>query len=291
MRLPDSLKGIEVRYDFPLKEFNAFKSGGKGAVFIVAHDEPGLIALVKYFDEQNVAYHVLGAGSNILIPEGDIAWPVIKLGDDFSYVRKCGSGLLAAGAATRLATVINYCIKNELSGLEPLCGIPATIGGMAVMNASCYGCSLLSLVEKAEVIDRHGIKQIFSGRQIVAGYRTSSLKDFIVTRVVLALKKGSGVRNEAARYFGMRQKSQDYSHPSLGCVFKNPDSGHAGQFIEQCGLKGFSIGGAAVSSQHANFIINKGNARSDEVKELIEAIKKKVREKFSLELEEEIVLW
>ncbi len=291
MKLPDNLSGIEVRYDFPLKEFNTFKSGGRGALFIVAHNETGLIDLLKYFYEKKIVYHLLGAGSNILIPESGVSCPVVKLGKDFSYVQGDGSGLIETGAATRLATVINYCIKNGLSGLEPLCGIPATIGGMAVMNASAHGRSLLSLVKKVNAIDRQGVKQTFLPDQITAGYRTSSLKDFIVTSLVLALEKKSRVRDNAARYFAMRQEKQDYAHPSLGCVFKNPDSGYAGQLIEQCGLKGLSIGGAAISSRHANFIINKGNAGSDEVAELIEAIKKKVRERFSLELEEEIIRW
>ena len=257
----------------------------------LAHSEAALSDTVRQFLTCGREFLVLGAGSNLLIPDGALSCPVVKLGRDFSLIRPQGPETLAVGAAVAFSRLLNYCIKQGLSGLEPLCGIPGSVGGMARMNASSFGREIFSLIKGVRYIDRKGDFFYLPAENISRGYRSSFFDKEIITEVVFSLQRKSGGKEIAGKYFRKRCSSQDYKYPSLGCIFRNPPGFSAGKLIEECGLKGFCVGEACVSQKHANFIINKGNAFSSEVLELIGLIKNKVRTEKGILLEEEIEIW
>lgn len=287
----ENLKEVEVKYNFPLRGLTTFKIGGNANYLFIIHSEEALLHVVRCLSLENKKYYVLGAGSNLLISDRGVKHPIIKLGRGFEYIRQKIPRKVDVGAATLLSKVLQYCIEERLTGLEPLSGIPATIGGLVVMNASSFGKNILSLVERVEVLDTRGYKKSISREEISCGYRTTSLKDYIVMQVTFVLEKSSGVEDKMRAFLKERRNRLEYRFPSSGCIFRNPYPRFAGELIDQCGLKGFSVGGASVSSKHANFIVNKGNAHESEVSKLIGIIKEKVKNKYTLELEEEIIRW
>lgn len=267
------------------------KIGGNARYFLVPATQEELIRSILRLTKEGIPYVVLGRGSNILICDDVIPAAVIKLGEGFRCINPVSSYVCAVGAATALATVLRYCIENRLGGLEMFAGIPATIGGLACMNASCFKRDFLSLVEEVRVIDRKGKEHSLSRNVIRYGYRKSNLDRFIITEVVLKFKPEENVKKNIAAFLAQRIATQDFRFPSLGCIFKNPPGYSAGALIDECGLKGLRIGDAAVSDIHANFIVNHGHARAGEVDQLIKTIKDKVWDKFKIMLSEEIRRW
>jgi UDP-N-acetylmuramate dehydrogenase len=236
-------------------------------------------------------FYVLGGGSNLLITDKVIETPVLKLGSGFNFIKKKSEGLLEIGAGTPLTGVLNFCIKNNLQGLEVFAGMPATIGGMTVKNASSFGREFFSFIRKIEMIDKEGKKRILSKEEVGHGYRNTSLGGGVITKVSLVLRDGENIKKMLKKCIEERMKRQDINSPSAGCIFKNPKSKSAGFLIEQCGLKGATIGGASISSQHANFIVNRGGASAQDVIRLINLVKEKVHNKCGVLLEEEIERW
>lgn len=291
MILLESLKKIRLEYNYPLKENTVFRVGGMARYFFTPENIKELSFLIRELNAFKRNYYILGKGSNVLIKDGFLTNPVISLGKGFDYIREVNPVLLEVGAATSIRDFLTYCIKKGLGGLEVFSGIPASIGGLCLMNASSFGKEFFYFVEEVEVVDKEGKRRLLTKNQIDYGYRHTSLKEFIVTGVKLALKRSSTLRQNIYSFFKERTKKQDFSFPSLGCIFKNPQGMYAGKLIEECGLKGFSIGGASVSFKHANFILNRGDACFDDVNKLIGVIKDKVYSRFSIVLKEEIVRW
>ena len=159
------------------------------------------------------------------------------------------------------------------------------------MNASCFNRDFLSLVEEIKVIDRKGKEHFLTKNVIRYGYRKSNLDRFVITEVILTLKPDDLVKQNIGVFCKQRITTQDFFYPSLGCIFKNPPGYSAGALIDECGLKGFSVGDAAISDIHANFIVNKGKASSDDVDQLIKIVKDTVWGKFNIMLSEEIRRW
>jgi len=277
MKLLENLKDLEVRYNFPLKKLTSIKVGGRVLLF-VPHTYSALEELTAILGDR---FYILGGGSAILAEE-KITTPVIKLGKEFTGIERKDDTVLEVGSATFLSSVLNYCLKNNLEGLEEFAGMPATIGGMAKLDATCFGKNFLSLMEEIEVF--------FSGKI----YRMRGIKKNvkgIITKVKIRLRMSDRGRERLSYFLGERLKRQDFSFPSAGCIFKNPKNKSAGFLIERCGFKGRRVGDALVSLKHANFILNCGEASFREIEELILLIKRKVRERFGIELEEKIIKW
>ena len=277
MKLLESSKELEVIYNFPLKKLTSIKVGGEALLFI-PHTYSALEELTAILGDR---FYILGGGSAILAEER-ITTPVIKLGREFVGIERKDETVLEVGSATFLSSVLNYCLKNNLEGLEEFAGMPATVGGMAKLDATCFGKNFLSLVEEMEVF--------FSGR-IYRMRRIEKNEKGIITKVRIRLKASSKGRKRLNYFLGERLKRQDFSFPSAGCIFKNPKNISAGFLIERCGLKGRSVGDAFVSLKHANFILNRGEAIFRDIEELILLIKREVREIFGIELEEKIIKW
>jgi len=284
---------IEPQQNVELKSFTSIKIGGRARYFFEADSAEALRKIIGDFGS---SFYILGKGSNLLIKDGLIKKPVVKLGKEFDYIRE-KQGCLEVGALTSLSFLIKYCVKKDLSGVENLAGIPASVGGLLRMNASSFGKSISSCVESVDVLDKQGRALALKKNDIACGYRESCLGDYFILGARLRLSKAAGIKEKIHNLLARRFELQDYSFPSCGCIFKNPlpAAGSkplgAGYLIESCGLKGLSKGGAQVSEKHANFIINKKNAKYKDVDCLIKKIKERVYKKYKIILEEEIKRW
>ncbi|MEM7816576.1 MAG: UDP-N-acetylmuramate dehydrogenase [Candidatus Aenigmatarchaeota archaeon] len=281
-----SLKELELRYNLELKKYTTIKIGGIVKHFFIAHNYFGLKEIIEKLKGN---YYILGGGSNILVNEPIVKKPIIKLGEGFSYIKK-DKELLEVGSATPLAFLLRYCLQNNLGGLV---GIPATIGGLIKMNASSFEKEISFCLDKIEVMDNCGESKFFERKDIEFGYRSSSLKDYIILRAWFKLeeRKAIDIKMKMKEYLTKRIKTQDFGFPSCGCIFKNPKDYKAGFLIEACNLKGLKRNDALVSLKHANFIVNLGKASYQDVDYLIQRIKEEVFKKFGVVLEEEIIRW
>jgi len=282
---------LDCRRGVSLKEFASFKIGGKAKQFFVAHSVDDLGLIIKRIVPLYKYFYLLGGGSNLLITDKILSNPVLRLGEEFSYIRGLDENYLEIGAATPLSKIINYMVKNNLSCLENFVGIPARLGGLVVMNASSFGSQISQSLDEVYFMDGEGNVKVFKRDTIDFGYRSSPLKEGIVLKARLKVKRDDRIKESLIFYLKKRLASQDFSFPSAGCVFKNVQSFSAASLIEKCGLKGLTVGGASISKKHANFIINRCDAKAKDVVYIIEFIKDKVYNRLGILLEEEIVRW
>ncbi len=283
-----SLKKIELQKNVDLKKYSSIKVAGRGeSLFLVAN----LVELKQIMQDLGLSFYLLGAGSNILIKDDLIKTPIIKLSGDFEHINKVDENLIDIGAATRLSVLVRYCLKNDLGGPEALVGIPATLGGLLAMNASSFGVSVFDIVTEVDILDQNTKVKTLKKDEIDFGYRMSSLDKTIILGARLSLEKNNSIKEKISKILNLRLDKQDFNYPSCGCIFKNPKEKPAGFLIESCGLKGLSKGGAMVSNKHANFIVNTGSAKYDDLDYLIRKIKEEVFSKYSIILEEEIKRW
>ena len=249
--------------------------------------------LIRGLKKERIPVFLIGSGSNLLAGDKRIGGAVIRL--SAPYFRKIISrgNILEAGAGVSMSALLNHARANDLSGLEFLAGIPGTVGAGLVMNAGIPSHNIGDKVLDVTVMDYRGKAKRLRKRDIGFAYRKSGLDKYIVLGARFKLAAGSGLRigKRIKAIRDQRIKLQDYAYHSAGCVFKNPKKLSAGKLIDDCGLKGAHIGGAYVSDKHANFIINKGNARAADVLKLMKLIQSKVKEKFKVRLEPEIKIW
>lgn len=287
------LNGINYIKDEPMKNHTTFKTGGNAAVFVIPDDENELSVAVLSAFSLGIKPFILGNGSNLLISdEGILTRPVIYIGKAFDYIKDIDETTIEVGAGTNLSVLCKYALSKDLTGLEFAYGIPGSCGGAAVMNAGAYGGEMKDVMIKCNHINFAGKAGSFEGSELDLSYRHSvySDSDFVITSIVLKLKKGN--RNEIEEkmhdLLGRRKDKQPLEYPSAGSVFKRPEGYFAGALIEQSGLKGKRIGGAMVSEKHAGFIINYENATTTDILDLIKFCQNTVMEKFGVELETEI---
>lgn len=284
-----------VKRGGPLKDFTTFGIGGPAEFFSRPRDSAALSAAIRYCRKNSIPVRVIGSGSNILCADRGIKGAVIKL-DAPPFVGLSSSGnRVRAGAGVTLAALIRYCVRRGLSGAEFLAGIPGTVGGGLVMNcgvAKPRRLAIGDIIEEVRVMDHQGKARVLPASRIKFGYRDSGLSRWIITGAGFKLRRSSPRKVRAKlREFMLRRRGQDYRFPSAGCVFKNPAPAPAGRLIEECGLKGRSVGGARISEKHANFIVNTGNASCSEVLKLIRLAQRRVRQRFGISLEPEIRIW
>jgi len=278
---------LKVRAD--LSEYTTLKIGPVIRDFYVVNNENELKALSFRFRGR---FYLLGCGSNLLVSDSGLSRPVLKLGPGFSFCRAIGTdNLVEVGAGTRLANFLKFCIELGLSGIESHCGIPASIGGLIRMNASCYGNQISDYVRTVEAFDVNQGILSFSGEEISFGYRNSSLADKVILKISLKLKKSKTVKNRLKAFILKRKASQELASANCGCIFKNPEGNSAGYLLDSCNLKGIKRNEAMISLKHANFIVNTGKASYNDVDYLIKLMKDSVYKRYSIILEEEIQRW
>lgn len=287
-----SLKG-KVRLNEPLKKHATLKIGGPAKFFIEPQDIADLQLCLRLAKRNKVPTLIIGSGSNLLVSDRGISSAVLSLSASFFKQVSFSSGYCQVGSGVSLSRVLDFSLRQGLSGAEFLAGIPGTIGGALAMNAGIPGRCIADIVKKVEVMDYHGKISLLQKEDIRFGYRYSSLAKYIILRAYLRLKKKSPleIRCGINQYKAYRRDNQDNSLPNAGCIFKNPGGESAGRLIDLCGLKGQEEGGASVSLRHANFILNSGRASSNDVLRLMALIKRRVRERFHLVLEPEIKIW
>ncbi len=287
-----SQPGLDIRHDLTFKDLTSIKVGAAPLDTRIANTEEALAQVISHLRRLCIPYFVLGKGTNVLAPDKGMDGVVVKLGGELKRVMETEEGLLAYGGAT-ISSLLQYALKNALAGLEFLVGIPGTVGGAIRMNAGAYGREVKDVLAWAEVLDPVEGKRKWDIHELGLAYRCSKLKrDQVVVSALFMVKpsRKEAVFNEMKRLLHRRIQSQPSNVPTMGSVFKNPEGDYAGRLIEEVGLKGHRIGGAEVSMKHGNFIINTGAASSKEIIQLIEEIKKKVKEKTGKGLELEIVI-
>lgn len=273
----------------PMKRHTSFGIGGEAEAFILPADEEDILNCLSFLQKEGIPYYILGNGTNILVSDQGLKGAVIKLGRVFEGIDLSKASSLAG---TPLPKLLNLLGERGLSGLEHLAGIPGTVGGAVVVNAGIPSFEIGEAVKAVRVF-KEGKCIWLSRGDIEFFYRGSSLKDSLVLEVVFSLRESSPreVQGAMKEVLEKRRLTQPLRERSAGCVFKNPPSVSAGELLEKAGAKGLCQGEACVSSKHANFIINEGNAKARDVIALIKRCRELVKEKFNIELQLEIELW
>lgn len=288
-----SLKG-KVRFREPLRNHTTFKIGGPAKLFIEPYDLEDLKRALSLAKINKLPVFLLGAGSNILVSDKGINGIVLRLSSRYFTKIYGKNNVLNVGSGSLLAKLIQYSKRHSLSGAEFLVGIPGTIGGALAMNAGAWGRNIGDIVCEVTVMDDQGNIKILPQKKIRFTYRRSNLARYIILgcKLKLASDTKEGVGNKINKYINLRRNSQDFSFPNAGCIFKNPLSEWpAGKLIDLCSLKNKRMGGACVSDKHANFILNCEHAHSRDVLKLIGFIKRKVKQRFNVDLKPEIKIW
>lgn len=277
-----------VRLSEPMKLHTTFKIGGNADIFITPNlkDFP---EVVRFLSKEQIPFQVIGNGSNLLVSDYGVDGAIIATRgwDDISIE----GDVVRAQAGAMLSRVANTALEHGLSGMEFAAGIPGSFGGAVFMNAGAYGGEMKDIITSVTVYHNREVKEI-SGSECRFGYRSSVFQQdaYTILSATMKLQKGDGAKIAATMkdLAGRRQDKQPLDMPSAGSVFKRPEGHYAGALIEQAGLKGFQIGGAAVSEKHSGFIVNCGGATAQDVLNVIAAVKEKVSEMSGVELQEEI---
>lgn len=281
----------QVRRAEPMWRHTSWRIGGPADILVEPAAAADVECTMQLAGARGVPVTVIGAGTNVLVLDGGIRGVVLKIGSGLAALEISGLHL-TCGAGLRLGRLAHAAGKAGISGLEFACGIPGSVGGAVVMNAGANGGQISQVVEWVRVFQPgEGIKTLPAG-ELGFAYRYSILQHSgaVVLEVGLLGRAGDSeaIRRRMQQNLAGRQARQPLEWPNAGSVFKNPPGGAAGQLIEAAGLKGYTIGGAQISSRHANFIINLGQARAADVLALIELARTAVKRKFAIELECEV---
>ena len=281
--------------DEPMSRHTSFKIGGKADYFIKVFSIKELECVLKFAQIEKIPFEIVGNGTNLLILDKGIRGLVIKLEfKEFIIDKKEDFAYITAGCGLTLSNLAYVAYQNSLTGLEKLSGIPGTIGGALRMNAGAYGVEMKNVVVSSKCMDKNGNIIKLDLRSHEFEYRKSvfSKGDLFVLETIIRLKYGSKdeIGKQMQAYKDARLKNQPLEYPNAGSTFKRNDDIPTAKLIDDCGLKGVSIGGAEVSNKHAGFIINKGNATAKDVCELVNYVKTKVKEKYNRDIELEIII-
>ncbi|UCZ51824.1 UDP-N-acetylmuramate dehydrogenase [Bacillus shivajii] len=274
-----------------LKNHTTWKIGGPASLFFEPHSIEALKQGIGIIHDEGIPWFVLGRGSNLLISDKGIDGVVIKLGEKLSDYSLEGN-ILRVGAGYSLIKLATIISKKGYSGLEFAAGIPGTVGGAIFMNAGAHGSDVSKILTRAHVLFPDGSMKWIENKDMAFSYRTSRLQTEkgIVIEGEFELQQGDAqvIKQELQKNKDYRRDTQPWNYPCCGSVFRNPLPRYAGQLIEESGLKGFSVGGAQVSTVHANFIVNKGDATSKDVLNLIKHIQNTIFEKYHVKMETEV---
>ena len=285
-----------IEENISLKKYTTYKVGGKARCVVYPKNVDKLVRLIKLLNQNNIKYKIIGNGSNLLFSDKDYNGILIKL-VDFDDI-EINDNRIKVGAGYSLMKLSRIAMKNSLTGLEFAAGIPGTVGGAVFMNAGAYKSDMGYIVKSVKVLTPDYRIIELENRELDFHYRTSYLKKhpkFICLEAVIKLEHGSrsAIENLMKERLKRRMSSQPLNYPSAGSVFRNPKDMFAGELIENLGLKGMKHNGAMISDKHANFIVNTGNAKSEDIKYLIDYAYNKVKEKYNVEMvvEQEFVNW
>lgn len=293
-QLLKTLKELNIKFieNEPMANRTTFKVGGNARVMAFPKSEEEIIAIINSCNDNSVRFIAVGNGSNLLVSDNGIDACVICLGKDFSEIRLIDDETVFAESGASLMKLCRFALENGLSGLEFAYGIPGSCGGAAFMNAGAYGGEMKDALVKCTHITENGERGELSGDALELSYRKSaySSNGFVITGLYLKLKKGNReeIKAKMEELIQRRRDKQPLEYPSAGSTFKRPPGYFAGALIEECGLKGKSVGGAQVSEKHAGFVINKGGATCDDILQLCKICSDEVYKQKGVRLEMEI---
>ena len=275
----------------PMKKYTSFKIGGPAECLIKIENEEELKNILKYAQERNIPLTIIGNGSNVLVSDQGIKGIVLKI--EFSkFEIDTETANLKVGSGVKLGWIAQKCLKQEIAGFEFASGIPGTIGGAIRMNAGAHGSEMKDIVKTITYMDRAGEIHTIQNEEANFEYRKSLFteKDYIILKVEIQLEKGNAeeIQSKMTEYANYRKEKQPIEYPSAGSTFKRGTDFVTAKLIDECGLKGYQIGGAQISEKHAGFIINKENATAEDVIKLMEYAKEQVYNKFGKRIEAEI---
>ncbi len=286
----------DVRWGCPLREYTSFKIGGPAEAVVEVGDRYELQLLLQFLVSNKLRWRVIGRGTNLLVRDEGFDGVILCLKGDFNSYRveeENNTITVVAGAAYGLSKLSQKCAEYGFSGLEFGIGIPASIGGAVVMNAGAWGSSMAAVTTGVIVMTADGEKS-WSQNELKFGYRRlvtlSDEKECIVTDIQMRLtrKEPEEIQKTCNSYRNKRSASQPLGLANAGSIFKNPVNDSAGRLIDTCGLKGKVVGDAMISEKHANFIVNRGNAKASDVLELISIVQDKVKRDCGVFLEPEV---
>ena len=287
--------GLDLRTQEPLSRHTSFRTGGPAALMAFPRTPEELQLLLRSAAAEEVTPYLLGAGTNVLAPDAGLQALVICLKDALTGIRPEGQTGLQVFAGESLARTAVFAKNHALTGLEFAHGIPGTLGGGVYMNAGAYGGEICQICESVEVMDLDGNLSRLSNAEMAFSYRHSALENRtgIVVSAVFALKKGNSeeIWAKMKDLIARRTASQPLDVPSAGSAFKRPTGGYAAALIEEAGLKGYQVGGAAISAKHAGFAVNLGGATAADVKALLSQVSEQVYQKSGIRLEPEVRIW
>ena len=293
--ISDKIPNLELKKDVPMSRLTSFRIGGPVDCAAYPKTEAELSDLLKLCAEAGIEPVILGAGTNVLAPDAGLRKLVIVLKDALEGMEQIGETSIRVMAGVTMSRAAVFAAGLNLGGLEFAHGIPGTVGGGVYMNAGAYGGEICQVCTQVEVMDRKGNVRVLSGEEMQFSYRHSILEESgdIVISADFRLTKDEpeAIKARMKELIGKRSASQPLDLPSAGSAFKRPVGGYAAALIDQSGLKGFQVGGAAVSTKHAGFAVNLGGATAEDVKSLLQQVSDKVFEKSGIRLEPEVRIW
>ena len=286
--------GCPSQRDVPMSKYTTFRIGGNASVMLTPTTDEQLASIIKKCKEDNIKPFIIGNGSNMLISDKGLDTVVINMCRPDPKIELVNGDTVVCDAGATMSKVCNFALENGLTGLEFAFGIPGSAGGAAYMNAGAYGGEMKDVLVECRHIDSNGNFGSLRGEELGLAYRTSAYEHngYIITTLVMKLSKGNKdeIRAKMQELLQRRKDKQPLEYPSAGSTFKRPEGYFAGALIEECGLKGYSVGGAQVSEKHAGFVINKGSATAKDVLDLIKYIQDKVFREKGVMLEPEVRL-
>ena len=280
----------DIELNVPMSEYIYFKVGGPADILVKPKNVNQVKETITLCKSLNMPYLIIGNGSNLLVKDGGIRGLVIKLSDLDNIIVE--GNTIKADCGALLSDVSKAALENSLKGFEFACGIPGSIGGAVFMNAGAYDGEVSYTIEKAEVIDENQNVKKLSKDELKLGYRTSAIMDkgYIVLSATFNLINGNyeEIKARIDELTNRRKEKQPLEYPSAGSTFKRPPGHFAGKLIQDAGLKGFKLGGAAVSEKHSGFVINRGTATAQDILNLIKHVQVTVKEKFDVDLYPEV---
>ena len=291
----------EAQFDVKLDAYTSLRIGGKAEIATFPTTIEELEKLVRFCWEKKIPYTVIGGGTNVLIPDNGVSGIVIFTTRLTSAITaqedlETGKIKITAHAGVSLQKLCRFAIRQGFSGFNRVIGIPGTLGGAIQMNAGTQKGTIGDFLHEVSVITQKGERRSFQKNQMSFEYRRFVLHEIekkesiIIVKALFLVSKGSSeeLKKEAEEFLVKRKKTQPLRTQNAGCFFKNPSSHSAGELIDKAGLKGLQVGGAMVSTKHANFLINHDNATAKDMKMLAKRVQQTVKQKFGIELEREV---
>ena len=293
-RLQSILPAERLFFDEPMAKHTTFRIGGPAEYYAVTDDSDEVCRLISLCKTEGVPFCVIGNGSNLLVSDDGIKGLVIRMeGTRIQKESEDGeNACYRVSAGTLLSAFAKAVCREGFTGLEFATGIPGSVGGAVVMNAGAYGGEIKDCLKSAEVLNGEGTILTLTPAELELSYRHSNVSErsYTVISALFELKRGNQemISRTVEELASKRKEKQPLEFPSAGSTFKRPEGYFAGKLIDDCGLRGFTVGGAQVSEKHCGFVINRGGATAEDVMKLISAVQRTVSDRFSVLLEPEV---